>query len=55
MQPLRHKKNEGKKGAKGMNGLEFINFIFKAAAVIVFAIIGLTAWCLRDRAGGGWR
>jgi len=32
-----------------MSGLEFIRFIFHAAALVVFAVVGLAAWCLRDR------
>jgi hypothetical protein len=32
-----------------MSGLEFIRFIFQAAAIVVFAVVGLMAWCLRDR------
>jgi hypothetical protein len=32
-----------------MSGLEFIRFIFWAGALTVFAVVGLAAWCLRDR------
>jgi len=34
-----------------MSGLEFIRFIFHAAALVIFAIIGLTAF-ITDGANG---
>ena len=32
-----------------MTGLEFIKSIFWAAGIVIFAVVGLAAWCLRDR------
>jgi Mg2+ and Co2+ transporter CorA len=32
-----------------MTGLEFIKSIFWAAGIVVFAIVGLAAWFLRER------